>query len=182
MGFLLKEKHLPRYTVEDYERWQGDWELVEGIPYALASPSFKHQRLVLILAMLLELQLESNEACKDCKVVIDTDYVVNEYTVLRPDIAVVCDHKGDKITKPPKVVVEVISPSTKKVDEEIKPLIYAQEGVKYLLLVYPEREKMVCLVLKGERYESVPCGEEIEISPKGDCRLKLSAKGVWNRV
>ena len=57
MGFLLKDKHLPRYTVKNYERWQGNWELIEGIPYALASPSFKHQRLVLILAMLLELQL-----------------------------------------------------------------------------------------------------------------------------
>ncbi|HIO41399.1 MAG TPA: Uma2 family endonuclease, partial [Aquifex sp.] len=99
-----------------------------------------------------------------------------------PDIAVVCDHEGDKITKPPKVVIEVVSPSTKKVDEEIKPLIYAREGVKYPLPVYPEREKMVCLVPKGERYEGIPCGEEIEISPKGDCGLKLSAKGVWERV
>ena len=29
---------LPRYTVEDYEKWKGDWELIDGIPYALASP------------------------------------------------------------------------------------------------------------------------------------------------
>jgi|GEM_PF-6471308 len=36
---LLKEKHLPRYTVRDYERWKGYWELVEGIPYALVSSS-----------------------------------------------------------------------------------------------------------------------------------------------
>lgn len=37
---MIAEKYLPRYTVEDYNRWEGDWELIEGIPYASApSPS-----------------------------------------------------------------------------------------------------------------------------------------------
>ena len=43
MGPILTKKLLPRYTVKDYERWDGDWELIEGVPYALASPSFRHQ-------------------------------------------------------------------------------------------------------------------------------------------
>ncbi|RME07800.1 MAG: Uma2 family endonuclease, partial [Aquificota bacterium] len=31
----LAEKYPVRYTVEDWKSWQGDWELVEGIPYAM---------------------------------------------------------------------------------------------------------------------------------------------------
>jgi len=42
----LAIKYLPRYTVKDYQKWEGDWELIEGIPYPLALPSFKHQRIV----------------------------------------------------------------------------------------------------------------------------------------
>lgn len=43
----LAKKYPPRYTYEGYKRWEGDWELIEGVPYAMApSPSGKHQRVV----------------------------------------------------------------------------------------------------------------------------------------
>jgi len=25
-----------KYTYEDYKRWKGDWELIEGFPFAMA--------------------------------------------------------------------------------------------------------------------------------------------------
>jgi len=59
-------KYLPRYTVEDYQRWEGDWELIEGIPYSLASPTFKHQRIVGKIFRFLDGYLE--EHCPDCVV------------------------------------------------------------------------------------------------------------------
>ena len=180
---LLKTKHLPRYTLKDYEKWQGDWELVEGIPYALASPSLTHQRIVLILSMLFQLQLEEEEKCKDCVVTIDTDYIVAEDTVFRPDIAVVCSNKGEKITETPELIVEVVSPASRKMDEEIKPLYYSREGVKYYLLVYPEEKKMVLKTLnrKGED-EELPLEGEFEFQLKNGCTLKLNPSEVWKRV
>jgi hypothetical protein len=40
----LAEKYLPYYTYEDYKQWEGNWELINGIPYAMApSPLKKHQ-------------------------------------------------------------------------------------------------------------------------------------------
>jgi len=141
MGIKTVRKYnipLPRYTVKDYEKWEGDWELIDGVPYALASPSMRHQRLVGYLFFLIEKQLRENEECEECIDTIDTDYIVNAYTVLRPDIAVVCNEKGEKITKTPKLVIEVVSPSSKRMDEEIKPKIYSTEGVEYYLLAYPE--------------------------------------------
>ncbi|GAB6065391.1 hypothetical protein JCM9492_04830 [Aquifex pyrophilus] len=56
MSLILK--YLPRYTIKDYESWEGKWELVEGIPYALASPTFKHQRIVGKLFRYIDEQLE----------------------------------------------------------------------------------------------------------------------------
>jgi len=171
---------LPRYTVEDYEKWEGDWELIDGLPYALASPSLKHQRLILYLAYLIEQQLRGEEECKDCITTIDTDYIVNEYTVLRPDIAVVCGEEGEKITKTPKLVVEVVSPSSKKMDEEIKPKIYSTEGVKYYLLAYPESGEIKGFILKGNEYKSLHPEEDkflLEISE--GCKVEIPQKVEW---
>ncbi len=38
---------IERYTYEDYKSWEGRWELIDGIAYAMApAPYPKHQRVV----------------------------------------------------------------------------------------------------------------------------------------
>lgn len=49
----LAEKYPVRYTVEDWKKWEGDWELVEGVPYALASPKPKNQIFLVKIASFL---------------------------------------------------------------------------------------------------------------------------------
>lgn len=37
-------KILPHYTYDEYCQWEGRWELIEGIPYAMSpAPSPRHQ-------------------------------------------------------------------------------------------------------------------------------------------
>jgi hypothetical protein len=31
-------QYLPEYTYDDYKKWEGNWELIEGIPYAMSPP------------------------------------------------------------------------------------------------------------------------------------------------
>ncbi len=40
----LKIEYLPKYKYDDYKQWEGKWELIHGIPYAM-SPAlgFEHQ-------------------------------------------------------------------------------------------------------------------------------------------
>jgi len=48
-----KYKYLPSYTYEDYKSWEGDWELINGIPYAMApSPIKIHQKLIISISSL----------------------------------------------------------------------------------------------------------------------------------
>ena len=143
----LPKELLPRYTYEDYRNWKGDWELVEGIPFALASHSVKHQRVLVKLVRFID---EALENCRNCEVLPDTDYIVDEYTVLRPDVAVVYDNKGEKITVTPKVVFEIVSPSTAKMDEITKKGIYEREGVPLYVLVYPHLRKVKIFKLSPE--------------------------------
>ena len=43
----LKVEYLPHYSYEDYLLWEGDWELISGVAFAIApSPAKNHQMIV----------------------------------------------------------------------------------------------------------------------------------------
>ncbi|HHD73025.1 MAG TPA: Uma2 family endonuclease, partial [Epsilonproteobacteria bacterium] len=56
------------------------------------------------------------------------------------------------LAKAPRLVVEILSPSTAKKDETVKFDIYESEGVKYYILVYPDDLKAKVYVLKEGKY------------------------------
>ncbi|WP_456469713.1 Uma2 family endonuclease [Caminibacter sp.] len=122
------------YTYEDYKNWEGNWELIRGMPLAMApSPVISHQ----IVATNIATELNSNKKCEECIAVMEEDWIIEEDTVVKPDVSFICSIESDFIIKPPEIVVEVVSKSTAKRDEKIKKEIYEKEGVKYYILVYP---------------------------------------------
>ena len=70
-----------------------------------------------------------------------TDWIVSDDTVVRPDVMVICGRiEGDYPTRTPRIIFEIISPSTAIQDERLKFELYQSEGVGWYVLVYPERE------------------------------------------
>jgi hypothetical protein len=43
---MRQPKYFPNYAVEDYQQWEGDWELIDGMPYAM-SPSANRRHHVI---------------------------------------------------------------------------------------------------------------------------------------
>ncbi len=106
----MTARYIPRYTYEDYKQWEGDWELFDGIPIAMApSPVSEHQLLLSRLAQALENTLEE---CDECFVLVEEDWIVDSETVVHPDISVVCGRLEEFIQKPPYLSVEIVSPSS----------------------------------------------------------------------
>ncbi len=175
----MKEvRYLPHYTYEDYKSWQGDWELIDGIPVALASPKYMHQAVLLNLATLLKDALED---CSECVVVLELDYIVSHDTVLRPDVSVLCDEVEDYIRKAPLLVAEVVSESTADRDEGVKKDIYEREGVEFYFLLYPE-SKIAKLYRNTERgYIKLRdlSKESLEVNLRENCTIKLDFSKVW---
>jgi hypothetical protein len=59
---MQPHKYLPSYTVEDYNRWEGDWELIDGIPYSLSpSPIGNHQLLGASLITQIRITLKTQK-------------------------------------------------------------------------------------------------------------------------
>jgi len=142
---------LEYYTYEDYKEWKGDWELIDGVAYAMApSPKITHQAIAGEITFEL---LSTVRSCKDCLVVIEQDWKIDEATVLKPDIALICNESNDSyITKAPLIVVEIISQSTAKRDEKYKFELYKKERVLYYVLVYPEDLRAKIFKLDGNDY------------------------------
>ncbi len=133
----LKEEYLPHYTYEDYRYWEGEWELIEGIAYAMSpAPSVTHQEINLTIGSLVKQALKG---CKHCKALPEVDWKVDNDTVVQPDTLVVCNLKerGAYLSQTPEMIFEVLSPSTKKKDRNLKYHLYASEGVKYYIMVDP---------------------------------------------
>ncbi|MCP5054464.1 MAG: Uma2 family endonuclease, partial [bacterium] len=84
----LKSADLPHYTYDDYAQWEGRWELIRGIPYAMTpAPVIRHQEISVNIIWQLKERLKE---CNTCSVLLPVDWQVAEDTVVQPDVLVVC--------------------------------------------------------------------------------------------
>ncbi len=131
---MCPSKAIEHYSYKDYCQWEGDWELISGFPLAMTpSPVISHQAIS--ANILFELKKSIGNDCKHCMVLIQEDWKINDDTVLRPDVVLICNEPNKNyIIKAPEIVVEVVSPSTARRDEVIKFEIYQKEKVKFYIL------------------------------------------------
>lgn len=137
-----------RYGYKDMLQWDGRWELINGVPHNMTpAPSTEHQRIVggLFFELRLFLQGRSCEvfvAPFDLRFSHSEDYD-NPDTVCQPDITVICDpkqidEKGGKGA--PKLIVEILSPSTAIKDRNEKFKAYEKFGVSEYWIVDPTHQ------------------------------------------
>lgn len=144
---------LPHYTYDDYSQWEGNWEIINGIPYAMTpAPSKKHQKISLGIASQLKQLLA---LCRNCHVYQTIDWQLNEDTVLQPDVLVVCGDNPEevKLTAPPELIFEILSPSTTRKDRVLKYQLYQDAGVKYYCMVSPEPGSAEVFILRDHEYQ-----------------------------
>ena len=172
MSAVLKQEKY--FTYDDYLKWDtGDerFELIDGVPYAMASPGTRHQGVAIALSSVFYSHLRGAGKGSSCRVFYELDVRLNaekrDDTVVRPDLVVVCD--PSKITKnsikgAPDLVIEVLSPSTSKHDLRRKFAKYREAGVKEIWYVDPDR--LIVLVFKANstgQYDGNIYGEDDEI-------------------
>ncbi len=178
MSFALIE----RYTYDDYVKWEGDWELIDGMPLAMApAPMRIHQQ---ISGEILRYFLNETEECEDCEASMEVDYKIGDETILRPDVVVTCDDDINEayLSKAPQIVVEVISKSTATRDEHYKFKIYESEGVKYYILVYPDLLMAKLYKLKdGRLIKEGDFDKESYTFTDSKCQVELDFNKIFSK-
>ncbi len=130
---------LPRtFTYRDLESFDPDkrWELIDGVPCAMAGASLLHQSVVGELYVALKLHFKGSP----CNVVLAPfDVKLSETNVVQPDLLVSCnDRLGQQFQEgAPDLVIEVLSISTLRHDRLRKWNLYARERVPEYWLVTP---------------------------------------------
>jgi Uma2 family endonuclease len=139
------ERYTPHYTVQDYQSWEGDWELWHGIPVAMTpSPFGKHAKVMFSAAAALKNAID--RADSDATLLGELDWIISSDTVVRPDLLIVCGPEPERhLESPPCVVAEVLSDSTRDRDLNHKRRLYEEHGVAYYLILDPERSELTAL-------------------------------------
>ncbi len=128
-------------------------ELIHGRFYLSPSPVRLHQFLVLRLGRLLD---DVAEAVGGEALVAPMDVHLADHTVAQPDVLYVSPERQEIVQNwiegAPDLVVEVLSPSTARMDRLLKLNRYAAAGVSEYWLVDPAVRTIEFLVNGGEQF------------------------------
>ena len=168
-----------RYSYNDYKLWEGNWELVNGYPYAMSpSPSGQHQWFNTAFAAEIIIALKEKKKICKCRVYTELDWIVNDNTVVRPDCMVVCSKlKGAYLTFPPQLILEVSSHATRLRDRNTKFTLYEMYGVKYYLMADCDTQKVEVFELIDNKYKQTDANL---FSLTDSCSFTLNLKELFN--
>jgi Uma2 family endonuclease len=160
---MVATTHASPFTYEDLKGMPDDgrrYELLDGALVATPSPGTAHQVCVGALFVLLR----EHRRPGDIVMIAPYDYVISEVTVLEPDVLVARreDLGTANLAATPLLVVEVISPGTRRLDRTAKRSAYEEAGVPAYWIVDPGGPAVTVLELVEERYQQVATvsGEE----------------------
>ena len=177
-----------RYTFADCLTWdEGERiEIIDGEAVMMAPPSRIHQEISMAIAAQLYNFLEG----KRCKVYPapfgvrlfekDGDRPEDVDTMVEPDITVVCDsNKLDNhgCKGAPDLVIEILSPSSRRHDRLVKLGLYQRAGVREYWIVDPDSKSVQVLTLTNGLL--LPCedyGQEdvAKVHVLNGCFIELS--------
>ena len=145
-------KALPHYTYDDYLNLEGQWEIIDGIPYAMSpAPIPTHQYVAGAIHSEFHFALKK---CKRCKVFQPIDYKVEDDIILQPDMLVVCgDVKKKFLDFPPQLVLEILSPATADKDRFVKYPIYESQRIPYYLIINPDTKETEVYEFENSSYQ-----------------------------
>ena len=145
-------------TYEEYielvEASEQRFELIDGVVYNLAAPSYAHQHIIHEIHGAFYNWFK-NKKCIPLTSPFDVTILKSKENicVVQPDIIVICDRenvdKNGKYKGNPTLLIEVLSPSTRSKDMLKKLDLYKQCGVKEYWIVEPQNTQIYVYSLEN---------------------------------
>ena len=173
-------------TYSDYAALPDDgrrYELHWGELSVTPAPGIRHQRVILPLGSRLYEHVRARGLGE--VLVAPTDCILSNVTVVQPDILFVATDRKAIISErgiegAPTLVVEVLSPSTARLDRDRKMKLYAEHGVPYYWIVDPETRSVEAYTLTGTAYALAGrvIGEPAALPPFSE--LTIDPASIWS--
>ena len=175
---------LPReqvYTTDDiYALPDGERaELIDGQIYMMGTPSRIHQKLVGQLSRIIGNYIESNHgSCEIYPAPFAVFIKKDDKNYVEPDISVICDKSklSDRGCEgAPDFIIEIVSPSSRRMDYYKKCTLYTESGVREYWIVDPEKQRTMIY-----RYEDdaapmiVPFEQDLAVGIYNDFMINVS--------
>jgi Uma2 family endonuclease len=132
-------------TIEEFLAWQMDqedrYELVDGSPVAMAGAKLRHDRMAVNAISEVQRQLRASGSPGDA-FTADIGILTPAGYLRRPEVSVLCPPFDEEAmtSGSPRLVVEVLSESTARVDRLVKLDEYkAIESMDYIVIADPTR-------------------------------------------
>jgi Uma2 family endonuclease len=137
-----------RLSIDEYADLPDDgkrYEIIDGVLHVTPAPAPRHQRISRNLETLLIRALQDTGQGEVFDAPIDV--VLDRHTVVQPDILFIRSERlgiiGEKnIEGPPDLVIEILSPSTRRTDVLLKGTTYARFGVASYWIVDPDLDRV----------------------------------------
>ena len=175
------------YTYEDLLAFPEDnirREIITGELIVSPSPTPNHQKVSMNLSFIVRNYLESNQIGELFASPIDVR--INEEDVVAPDLLFISNERMEIVREKtivggPDLVIEILSPSTKRYDLVQKQVLYRRAGVQEYWIVDIDKRELRISELRNDTYVPVPLRKGIHISKllKG---LELNPERIFKGI
>jgi Uma2 family endonuclease len=176
----------PVLTYEDYAALPDDgrrYEIHDGELSVTPAPGTPHQQISGNLHVIFRAHLDAGMPGQVLYAPLDV--ILSNTTVVQPDLvyidpgrAAIVSRRG--IEGAPTLAVEIISPSTPRIDRVTKLQLYARYGVPYYWIVDPDARTIEAYELAGGAYRAVGAlagAAPVTLSPFPG--LRLIPERIW---
>ncbi len=158
-GAKPTEKKQGEYTLEDYYALPDERrvELIDGVIYDMSAPTSIHQLISMEISNMLRNEIKKRGgSCLTFAAPVDVQLDCDDKTMVQPDVLVVCDR--NKVIRrciygAPDFIIEILSPSTRRKDMQLKAYKYANAGVREYWMIDPDGKK---IVMYDFEHEAIP--------------------------
>lgn len=178
----LDRKGKWQYTVKDLEKLP-EWvhaELIDGeIFVRMTSPATIHQDILMGLSFQVELYIQKKKGkCHVFQAPFGVQPKKDDYNYVEPDITLICN---DEVLNrkgcfgAPDLVIEIVSPSNRKMDYVRKLTLYRETGVREYWIVDPKHEQVTVYDFEhGGEPTLHPFSERIKVGVYDDLYLDIA--------
>ena len=173
----LRKEEEKLYTYEDYLALDDEhsYEVIDGLlyykngdPSAMAGVRPFHQDIVGNLSALFR-TLFKGKGCKPYTSPVDLVLATSVFgdIIVQPDVFLICDKNQineKNVTGVPTLIIEVLSPSSTKMDRLIKYKKYEQAGVAEYWIVDPDARLIEVYTLVADKYQRAAYDEDDTIT------------------